>query len=136
MPPECKVCKLWQALHRTRQSSGTGGGPRPPGQPGGQHPAHMQQGYRHPAPGMGGRGGGPGGRGMGPGSVLSPGRGGSSSQQEQLRQKLRQLDPAQVKKMLLAHVMRSRLNPNLFSRNLTSTLPKARRCSLPTQCEP
>lgn len=24
-PPECKVCKLWQALHRTRQNSGQRG---------------------------------------------------------------------------------------------------------------
>ncbi len=64
--PECKVCKLWQALHRTRNSSGSGA------------------------------------KSLATGS--SSGAGSSSQTSDGVRQKLRQLDPAQVKRMLLQHV--------------------------------
>ena len=78
-PLECKVCKLWQALHKTKSSSGQGqvGQPRP-GQP-------------------------PAGRGM-PMGNRPPGAPGTAQNQEAVRARLRQIDPAQVKRMLLSHV--------------------------------
>ena len=106
-PPECKVCKLWQALHRTRQNSGQpsasqGGNTRAPQQQG-QHGA-QSHGAPPPMPGVHG-GQRPAGVHPGGGQHTSPQRSQQqNAQQEALRQKLRQLDPAQVKKMLLAHV--------------------------------
>ena len=105
--PECKVCKLWQALHRTKNNPNAGGGQHPGGHP--VQGAH-QRGGGQPLQRAGSMGGMPpgGGRGGGMGGGGGPSPGGrpgvNSAQQEQLRQKLRQLDPAQVKKMLLAHV--------------------------------
>ena len=115
--PDCKVCKLWQALHRTKSSGSNNPNMQGGGGGGGghaNHMAHMQQQQQrqqqqqqqggHPMQRVGSMGGGghammggqprPMGQGPSPG-----GRPGvvNSAQQEQLRQKLRQLDPAQVR---------------------------------------
>ena len=74
--PECKVCKLWQALHRTRNNA---------------PPASLSPISRF-ADSLTGSG-------SGDGDGASP-----SSNADAVRQKLRQLDPAAVKRMLLQHV--------------------------------
>ena len=131
-PPECKVCKLWQALHRTRSSSGSSQQSRNSG-----HGGAVLHAGQHPGSTHGNRVGGAGGSaavgtsrtgasarptGVGGTStryspharmhlatslfrpsrspnivIRSPGgRPVTNAQQEQLRAKLRQLDPAQV----------------------------------------
>ena len=79
---ECKVCKLWQALHRTKSSSG-------------QQQSVQQRGGMQPS--AAGRGG-PGQAGY------RPSGGPTAQNQEAVRARLRQIDPAQVKRMLLSHV--------------------------------
>ena len=77
---ECKVCKLWEALHRTKSSSG-------------QQSVQQRGGMQSSAAGRG-----------------QPHRpsGGPTAQNgepsEAVRARLRQIDPAQLKQMLLSHV--------------------------------
>merc|ERR1719482_58287 len=73
---ECKVCKLWRALHRTR---GNGN------------------------PDARGEGGGAGGGGVRINAVRRPRVVLPEDRREEVGARLRVIDPAQVKRMLLAH---------------------------------
>jgi len=89
---ECKVCKLWQALHRTR-STPSGGGVQ--GQPNVAVTGARGEAMRSPAR--------PSSGAQRPGVNAPVGRPGPNNQ-DQMRARLKQLDPAQVKRMLLQHV--------------------------------
>lgn len=91
---ECKVCKLWKALHRTREPE-----PRP-------HPAAMAVDAADAA-------GGDGGVNLDappapivevPVPLPHPAGGGQPDTGAAVRARLRELPPAQVKRMLLSHV--------------------------------